>query len=232
MYPKLLLGSILILAAPLARARDWDWSVAPYLWAAGIDGNAGLGSLQTDIDVDFADLVDVLAGAALIHVEAKQDDFGLFGDLVFLALESDADSGANRVEVEFDTTIVELGYLRNLSNVGLELGIRYWDFDLEIQPTNLPGIERNQDWFDGFVGVRADRAINDKWSWVTRANVGAGGSDLSFGVDTTFGRKLGPGQLVFGVKLLDVDYETPSARGIPFRVDTMFFGATIGYAFD
>jgi hypothetical protein len=222
----------LVLAAPLARAQDWDWSVAPYLWAAGIDGNAGLGPLQTDIDVDFSDLVDVLAGAALIHVEAQRGDIGLFGDLVFLALESDADSGSSRGEVEFDTTIVELGYLRNLSDVGVEFGVRYWDFDLDIQPTNLAALERNQDWFDGFVGVRFDREINANWSWITRANLGAGGSDLSYGVDTTFGRKLGPGQFVFGLKLLDVDYERPSVRGIPFRMDTMFLGATIGYAFD
>ena len=232
MYRKIVISSILVLAAPLARAQDWDWAVAPYLWSAGIDGKVGLGPLQTDIDVDFSDLVDVLAGAALIHVEAQRGDIGLFGDLVFLALESDADSGSSRVEVEFDTTIVELGYLGKLSGVGVEFGIRYWDFDLEIQPTNLAGLERNQDWFDGFVGVRFDREINANWSWITRANVGAGGSDLSFGVDTTFGRKLGPGQLVFGLKLLDVDYEVPSARGIPFRMDTMFLGATVGYAFD
>jgi hypothetical protein len=85
---------------------------------------------------------------------------------------------------------------------------------------------------DGYVGVRFSREINDKWNWVTRANLGAGGSDLAIGFDTTFGRELGSGQLVFGLKLLDIDYEEPSANGIPFVMDTMFIGATIGYAFD
>jgi hypothetical protein len=236
MYRKILLGLALIVAAPLAGAQEeWDWSVTPYLWAAGIDGEAGLGAIETDIGVDFADIVDVLAGAALVHVEARKDTYGLFGDLVFLSLESDPETATagGRTETQFDTTIVELGYLKEASPAGLELGIRYWDLDLELQPTTLPSVERSEDWVDGFVGVRFEHEINDKWNWTTRANIGAGGSDFSLGFGTTFGRELGSGsQVVFGFKLLEVDFEKSSAHGIPLRIDTMFLGGTIGYAFD
>jgi hypothetical protein len=235
MYSKVLLGSTLIMAAPLASAQDWDWSFTPYLWAAGIEGDTGLGPIQTDISVDFADLADVLAGALLLHVEAQQDTYGLFGDLVFLSLEPDPEPAnvGGRTQTQLDSTIVEAGYLKKSSRVGLELGIRYWDFELELQPTTLPSVERSQDWIDGFVGLRTSREINDKWNWTTRANIGAGGADLTFGVDLTFGREFSSGsQFVVGFKLLDIDYEEPSASGVPFLLDTMFLGGTIGYSFD
>jgi hypothetical protein len=235
MKAKLLLCFTLLSTAPLASAQEWDWSVTPYLWAAGIDGDVGLGPIQTDVSVDFSDLVDVLAGAALVHVEAQRDDHGFFGDLVYLALESDPEEASvgGRVEAEFDATIVELGYLRQTSRVGLELGVRYWDFELTLQPTTLPTAEGDNDWVDGFIGIRTSRELNDKWNFMTRANVGAGGTDFTYGIDLTFGREFESGsQFVFGLKLLDIDYEDSTASGTPFKLDTMFLGGTIGYLFD
>jgi hypothetical protein len=235
MYSKLLLGSTLLLATPLATAQDWDWSVTPYLWASGIEGDAALGSIQTDVSVDFSDIVDVLAGAALVHVEAQRDDYGFFGDLIYMSLEPDPETEnvGGRIQSQIDTTIVELGYLRKGSRVDLELGIRYWDLELELQPSTLPTVQRDTDWVDGFVGVRHTRELNDKWNLTTRANIGAGGADLSYGIGLTFGRELESGsQFVAGLKLLDIDYEEASVNGIPFNLDTIFLGGTIGYMFD
>ena len=235
MYSKVLVASTLIIVAPLASAQDWDWSFTPYLWAAGIEGDSGLGEIQTDITVEFADFADVFAGALLLHVEAQQDAYGLFGDVVFLSLETDPETSntGGRTETQFDSTIVEAGYLKKGSGLGLELGIRYWDFELELRPTTLPSVERSQDWIDGFVGLRFSREINDKWNWTTRANIGAGGSDLTFGVGLTFGREFNSGsQFMVGFKVLGIDYEEPSANGIRFVLDTMLLGGTIGYAFD
>jgi hypothetical protein len=235
MYSKLLLGSTLTLAAPLATAQEWDWSFTPYLWAIGIEGDAGLGPIQTDVSASFSDLADILAGAALIHVEAATDDHGFFGDLAYFSLEPDPEtaSAGGRTESQFDTTLVELGYLRKGSRVGLELGIRYWDLELELRPTTLPTVQRGTDWVDGFVGLRNTRELNDKWNLTTRANIGAGGTDLTYQIGLTFGRELQSGsQFVAGLKLLDIDYEDASVNGIPFSLDAMFLGGTIGYMFD
>jgi hypothetical protein len=232
MNSKFLLGASLILATPLANAQEWDWSLTPYLWAAGIDGDTGIGPVQADLSVDFSDIVDVLDGAALVHVEAMKDDQGYFGDLVYLSLEADHD----RAGTELDTTIVELGYLRRTSAVGIEFGIRYWDFDLEIDPTTTLPVATAQaesDWIDGFVGIRHVREITDKWNLTTRANIGAGGTDFTYGVGLIFGREMQSGsQFVAGLKLLDIDYEDTTANGRSFTLDTMFLGGTIGYMFD
>jgi hypothetical protein len=232
---KLLLGSTLIAAAPLANAQEWDWSVTPYLWASGIEGDAGVGPIQADLSVSFGDIVDVLSGAALLHVEAKTETQGYFGDLVYLSTKTDpeAASAGGNAETQLDTTIVELGYLRQTSRIGLEFGIRYWDFDLEINPTTLPTLQGESDWVDGFVGIRTVRELNDKWNFTTRANVGAGGTDFTYGIGLVFGRELESGsQFVAGLKLLDIDYDDTTSNGRPFSLDTMFLGATIGYMFD
>jgi hypothetical protein len=235
MYSKLFLGSTLILAAPLATAQEWDWSVTPYLWAIGIEGDAGLGPIQTDVSASFSELADVLAGAALVHVEVQNDDYGYFGDVAYMSLEPDPKTGnvGGQIETQLDTLIVEMGYLRKGSRAGLEFGIRYLDFDMELRPTTLPTVQRETDWVDGFVGVRTTYELNDKWNFTTRANIGAGGSDLTYNIGLTFGRELESGsQFVAGFKLLDIDYADASVDGIPFSLDTMFLGGTIGYMFD
>ena len=232
MKSAFVLGSTLILASPLASAQEWDWSVTPYLWASGISGDANIGPVAADLDVNFGDIVDVLDGAALLHVEAQKDGQGYFGDLVYLAVEADHD----RARTELDTTIVELGHLRRASRIGIEFGIRYWDFDLEIDPTTtlpVPTAQGDADWIDGFVGIRTVRELNDKWNFTTRANIGAGGTDFTYGVGVIFGRELNSGsQFVAGLKLLDIDYEDTTDNGRPFALDLMFFGGTIGYMFD
>jgi hypothetical protein len=227
-----LLGSTLILAAPLANAQEWDWSVTPYLWAAYIKGDARVGPVQTDLSVDFGELVDVLDGAVLLHVETQTDDTGYFGDLVYMSVETDG----GRATTELDTTIVELGHLRKTSHIGVEFGIRYWDFDLEIDPvTTLPvsNAQGEAEWVDAFVGVRDVRELNDKWNLTTRLNIGAGGTDFTYGFGVVFGRELNSGsQFVAGLKLLNIDYEDTIDNGGLFTLDSMFVGGTIGYMFD
>jgi hypothetical protein len=235
MYSKLLLGSTLLLATPLAKAQDYDWSVTPYLWGIGIEGDAGLGPIQADLSVSFSDIADMLDGAALVHLEAQREGYGFFGDLAYMSLEPDPETAnvGGQTAVQFDTTVIELGYVRKGSRAGLELGVRYLDLDLELRPTTLPAVSRGTDWVDGFVGVRTSRELNDKWNFTTRANIGAGGADFTYGIELTFGRELESGsQFVAGFKLLDIDYQDSSVNGIPLSVDTMFLGGTIGYMFD
>lgn len=226
---------IAALFASSASAQGLDWRVTPYLWGAGIDGQIALGPVARDVDVEFSDLVNVLSGAALMHVEAQSDNHIVFGDLVWLALEPEEEIATigGVAEAELDTTIIELGYARDSDAFGLEVGLRYWDFDIEIDPALAAGIVRGDSWTDVFGGFRNTRDLGQKWKLTTRANLGAGGADLSIGFQMDFARELERGNaFVAGFKLLDVDYEQDSVRGIPFALDTTFFGATVGFMFD
>jgi hypothetical protein len=218
-----------------AGAQEWDWKVTPYLWGAGIEGDIALGSISRPIDINFGDLVDVLSGAALVHVEANRDVDGLFGDLVWMSLEPD-DATANigvPAEASFDTTIIEAGYVRELSSMGLELGVRYWDMELEIGPAMLPAVERSDDWTDFFIGIRQDTPLGDKWRMTSDFSIGAGGSDFTYGINIVFAREFQSGNaFVTGIKVLGVDYSNESVHGLAFDNSTVFTGATVGYSFD
>lgn len=229
------LSALTVVWASEAAGQEWNWQIAPYVWTAGISGDATLGSVSTDVDINFSDIVDVLEGGALLHVEGGNDNHGVFGDIVWLSLELDDEvtSAGAAAEVQFDTTILEFGYLRKLQGIGVEFGVRYWDLELEINPVPIPAIERGQDWIDGFVGIRRTSPLGDNWSWTGRLNVGAGGSDFTFGLGVNFARAFDSGnQFILGIKVVDIDYEEASVRGIRFEVDTLFLGATIGYLFD
>jgi hypothetical protein len=228
--------AIAVSFASSAAAQDWDWSVTPYLWTAGVQGDVALGPISRGVDVDFADLVDVLSGTALVHVEAAKGDHILFGDLVWLAVEPEDEIATvgGVAEAELDAKIIELGYARDTDQAfGFEIGLRYWDLDLEIDPALAAGIIRGDSWTDVFGGFRNTRDLGDDWALTTRANLGAGGSDLTIGLQMDFARELSGGNaIVAGLKVLDLDYEKESVRGIPFALDATFFGATIGFKFD
>jgi hypothetical protein len=224
------------LLASSVSAQDVDWRVTPYVWGTSIDGELGLGPLRRDVDLEFADILNVLSGAALLHVEAERNDHIAFGDLAWFAVEPEDEIATvgGVATAELDATILELGYGHRLSSASVfEVGARYWDVDVEIDPALAPGLIRGDNWVDLFGGFRRTRELGENWDMTTRANIGAGGADLSIGLQLDFARELERGnRILAGFKLIDVDYETENVRGIPVGVDLMFVGATVGFMFD
>lgn len=222
-----------------ATAEEWDWKVTPYLWASGIKGDAQLGPVMADIDVSFSDIVDVLAGGALFHLEAHNGQHLVSTDLLYLALESDATApiGGGVIDVDVDNLVLEGSYVRKHNTddgyTGFEVGARYWDLELKLSPESHDVVKRGLDWVDGFIGYRVNKKFKDKWSYNLIGNVGAGGSDFTWSLGVGFERELSNGNSVsFGYKLLDIDYETTTQGGLPFIIDTTFHGILIGYTFD
>jgi hypothetical protein len=218
-----------------AVAQDWDWRVTPYLWGSAIEGDIALGQVSRDVDVEFSDLVNVLAGAALVHVEVAEGDNVLFGDLIWLSVEPEDEIATvgGVAEAELETTILEAGYARSGSGFGLEIGLRHWEFDMEIDPAQLAAVERGDSWTDVFAGFRNTRDLGRRWTMTTRANIGSGGADLALGLQVDFAREISTGSaVVAGLKVLDIDYDDTNVRGLAFVLDTTFLGATIGYRFD
>jgi hypothetical protein len=227
------LGTLCV--ASTATAQEWDWEITPYLWGSGIEGDVALGSVARGVDLEFGDIVDVLAGAALVHVEGGNAGYGIFGDLVWMSLEPEDEIATvgGTAEAEFDTTIVELGYVRKLPRVGVELGVRYWDLEVELDPALLAAVARSDSWVDGFIGFRRSQDIGEKWQSTMSFNVGAGGSDLTWSFNLLYGRELESGnRFVTGLKVIDIDYEETTVNGLLFRQDLTFAGATVGFLFD
>jgi hypothetical protein len=121
---------------------------------------------------------------------------------------------------------------RRIAQAGRYFGIRYWDFDTKLTPPVLPIVRRSTAWTDGYVGARFSSSFSDKWSWVLRANVGAGESDLALGLELDFRRKFASGnRFTAGLRVLDIDYED-SSGSVPLDLDMSFSGLTVGYTFN
>jgi len=228
--------AIAVFCASSASAQGWDWRVTPYIWGTGIEGEVALGPVGRDVDIEFSDILNVLSGAALIHVEAENYGHVVFGDLAWFAVEPEDEIATigGVAEAELDAAIIELGYARARAGAfNLEAGLRYWNLDLEIDPALAAGIVRGDSWTDVFGGFRHSRDLGESWTLTTRANLGFGGADLSIGFHMDFARELERGNaVVAGLRVIDVDYEKENVRGIPFVLDTTFFGATVGFMFD
>ena len=226
------------IAGGASAQEGWDWQVAPYLWSAGIKGDVRLGAIEREVDIKFSDIADKMAGAVLLHAEAHRGDRqAIFGDFIFMGLEPEDEVATvgGVTEAEFNTTIFEAGYLHGGGErIGIEFGLRYWDFELVLDPATLPEVERSSDWVDGFVGIRKERALGPNWTWQSRINIGAGGSDSAFGLQSTFARELSSGNsFIIGLKTLGINKEEESVGGIAYELDgIMFAGLTIGFLFD
>lgn len=234
-YKSLFFLTLLLTSQGPAVADGWDWEVTPYLLGAGINGTVSVGSIDADTSVDFEDIVNVLQGAVLLRVEATSGQNGVFGDLVYLALEEDEakDTLGGTLEADLDSLIVEAGYRRSISEgFALDFGLRYWEFDTKLTPALLPAVRSSTDWTDGFVGVRFHHSFGNKWSWVVRANVGAGGSDLAMGLETDFRREFANGnRFLVGFRALDIEFGDTSGA-VPTELDMTVSGLTVGYTFD
>jgi hypothetical protein len=78
------------LASP-ARAADWEFSLAPYLWGAGLEGTLEAERVSADVDIPFSDIWDNLDAGVLTQFEARRGRFSLASNLVYLKLSPDAE---------------------------------------------------------------------------------------------------------------------------------------------
>jgi len=221
--------------ASSASAQGLDWRVTPYMWGTSIRGDVGLGPVRREVDHSFSDILNVLSGAMLMHVEAQSGDHIGFGDLAWFAVEPEDEIATvgGVAELELDATILELGYAQRIDASAFEVGLRYWDIGVEIDPALAAGVARGDNWVDLFGGFRHTSELSESWDLTTRANIGAGGSDLTIGVQLEFARTLRRGNaIVAGFRLVDIDYEQRNASGVPVAVDLMLAGATFGFKFD
>ena len=88
--PALLAAAIVILVALQGEAQsssnEWQFAIAPYLWAAGMDGTMTIADREADIDVPFSDIIDNLDLAFMGHFDMRNERWMLASDLIFVDL--------------------------------------------------------------------------------------------------------------------------------------------------
>lgn len=229
------LAAPLILAATgLAQAQtadnattpgDWSFTLAPYLWAAGIEGEvATLPNLPpSEMDMSFSDILDDLKFAGMIAGRARNGRFAIAGDLQYVKTTADGETPG---PLYGDTELTSKSFL--LSALGEYIvaeqgnnafsvlgGARFWSVDtrLDLDGELLPSrsTSDSETWLDPMIGVKGNFDLNDRWfltGWSYLGGFGVGSdlmADVFGGLGYRFSR---PGlSTAIGYRWMKVDYE-------------------------
>jgi len=116
------------------------------------------------------------------------------------------------------------------SHVDVFAGARYYTMEasLGLREGTLPGATAtsDQNWIDGVIGTRFDTRFADNWEAFASADVGTGGSRLSWQLFAGLGYRFGWGSIVGGWRHLHVDVDKSN-----FRLDGALSGPFLGASF-
>ena len=237
----LLLVTTVLLAGSPAGAQSgtggWEFAIAPYLVAAGMDGTMTVKGLEADVDVPFDTILENLDMAAMVHFEMRNDRWVLSSDLVYMDLEGSTDAAAGTATASVTETLFEVagGYrlspavtlLAGARLVDLGIGIRYAGPNLDREA------EASKSWVDPIVGVHVTAPLSERWWLGLHGDVGGFGvgSDLAWQTYANIGfRASDLVSVVAGYRAIDIDYQEGSGHGL-FRYDVLTAGPQIGVAF-
>lgn len=238
---SVLAGTLLALGAGPGHAQSSDltWIAAPYIWAPTVDAsfNDRSGSGNPDVGEGESDIMDKLDSAFLGHLETQGDNWGLYGDMVFLGLGDERDGTRVDIDSELDAGIYELAAVWSPGDEryrGFEaiFGIRYMSVELQldfdpVNPALSPRqVDFDEDFTDFLIGARYTVPLSDTWAFSMRADGSFGDSEGTFNVAGLFLWEMGPGALAFGYRYFDAELQ-PNEN----TLDIELYGPEIGYAF-
>jgi hypothetical protein len=244
---QLALVSVVIVscAAPQAVAQsnagEWQFSVAPYLWAAGMDGTIRIADLEADVDLAFSDIISDLDFALMGHFDMRNDRWVLSSDLVYVDLGQSEDIVEGGIEgtvtANLDLTLIELAGGYRLSPVlTLLAGARWVDMGTGLAFSG-DFVDEDADagasWVDPLIGIHAFASLSDRWWLGVRADIGGFGvgSELTWQAYADIGFRASKlVSVMLGYHVFDMDYQDGSGLAA-VELDVMISGPQLGVVF-
>ncbi|QFU77290.1 hypothetical protein EY643_17395 [Halioglobus maricola] len=222
------LSSLLTVASGTAHADDWEFAISPlFLWGLSMEGDATINGNTAPLDLEFKDdILENMEAVFTVHFEARKGDWTIFSEYQYVDLDPDVAASIGPVnvnaDISFKETMFELGgawAMLDSDGTRWELigGGRYSDQEMNTKinidgplPPELPAakLKGGDDWWHAFGGMRVFHDINDRWTFIGRADYGYGGTDnsawnASFMFDYRFKDW---GSAFIGARFLDYDY--------------------------
>ncbi len=229
-------------ALTTSELSPWGFSVTPYFWVAGLEGDVGVRGLgPVEVDASFGDIIENTDMALMLAAEARRNRWGLVLDLVYLGVSEQAETPGPlfsdaSIEVTTLFATIDVAY-RFLEARAVTLdalaGARTWyvDADLDLDAGMLPATNRQDEtaWVDPVIGLRATVGLARGLSLTMLGDVGGFGvsSDstwqalASIGYDVTSWVTLRA-----GYRHLKVDYDDGG-----FVYDVAMSGPIFGLGF-
>ena len=206
---------LLFAFAPVSFAGENEWGhiILSYLWIVGIEGDARVGPVKTDIDVEFSDILDKFSGGLSLIYEGYNEDWLVYFDGTGLILKDEPRKRRVKLETKSRLAIVEGGLGHRITSHEFPkafIGFRYIWVDLEIE-SSLGSVESDfTHIIDPIVGIYHKYAFTDKWGLRLLMDIGGFGTGTEFswggGIGTYYYFKRN-WTAEIGYRILDIDYE-------------------------
>jgi len=241
-----LIGLNNVSAQTIPSEDKWGFLVEPYLMFPYISGDIGIENLkEVQVDADPSDIFNNLHMAAMLYLEAKNNEWAITSDLVYMNLQKDVTptrlirSGT----VTLKQTIWEVAGLYRVIpylEVGIGGRLNVLTTDLDAERNVLPeGSEEltghhSVTFFDPILITRLTYNINGEWLFQFRGDLGGFGvgSDFTWQLQGYAGYRFSElFQLSAGYRILSTDYETGDYED-QFIFNVNEFGPVIRFGFN
>jgi hypothetical protein len=227
-----------------AAVHEWTFTVAPYLWAAGLEGKAGVfGFPPQDVDLSFSDVLENLDIALMAMGEARYDRWSIGFDFMYSDLGANVPTPrgilADSIDVSSTLLVATLvGGYAVVSEPGAHLdafaGARLFSSETSFgfRGGVLGGRSREDSatWVDPVVGVKGRFDIPDTSFFVTGWGLVGGfgvGSEFTWDAMASVGYQFTETfELTVGYRGMGVDYDEDG-----YVFDMTQHGPIIGAAF-
>jgi hypothetical protein len=237
----LIFGASNVFAGESAKEKNWNFSLAPlYLWMVDMDGDMGIGPIDTGVNIPFEDIFDNLETVFTFHFEGlHRTNWGFLLDLSYIDINSSQSVGPLQLSIDFVSVLAEAGGYYRFGEgphaFDVLAGIRYTKLEPDIIFTTppLPVFGKTFDWVDPIIGLRYRYDFNEKWLLHLRGDIGGFGvgSDSTWNVIGFIQWK--PWKyagILAGYRALDQDYEDGSGAD-RFKYDMRLHGPVIALNF-
>jgi hypothetical protein len=239
---------VLAFASP-ARADDGglQFSIAPYIWFAGINGDASVAGINVPVDKTFSQIIgeaDSVLGF-FARIDAQYDRLGFYVDGGFTRLAMSTAIPTGTAKATFDTGMADFAMtFRVLDWPGPDinapgaavyglLGGRYMSLSGNL---SFPRFSVNQgaQWVDPMIGVEGYVDLGSHFRILLHGDVGGLTNELTWSgagyVAYVFNIGSVESSVFLGYKAIGEDYSTGSGRS-EFAWNTILHGPVLGMSF-
>lgn len=236
----------------MASEEKISTEIGLYGFASSITGDATIRNVESDLDISPKDILENLDVGAMGFIEHRRNKWSFIGDMAYMKLSTESTIAKTAVasvsiDAELQQAIAEgfVGYRFHeadlgSASVGFDIlgGARFTYFNVSVSAqAAVLGLatsrsrERDEDWVDGVVGLRAQYKNDNGWGASGWVDLGLGDDSHSVQaigvVSHTFDNNI---RLFGGYRYLNLNYETGSGSS-NFELDAHFHGPMIGLAY-
>jgi opacity protein-like surface antigen len=255
-----LAGALLFSAAPIyaqtsnGAAVGWTFEFTPYIWGSAMKGDTQAANFpRTNVDMSFSDVLDVLDFALMGAFEARKGRLGVYLDAIYIKASDAATASRSgpgpigatltaTADAKLEQTMLAVAGMYRLTEantpVDLLAGVRYTDIEIDatigaslFARSGVVDRSRSKDWFDPYIGLRAQLPIANHWKLVGYADVGGFGvgSDLTWqyaaGINYEFSSSM---NAKFGYRRMRIDYDKKNFL-YDMKLEGLYFGLGIRF---